>query len=115
MARLDAPLLFQFITTEPVMNALAEQGKKVNFGELVNMVFDVSGWPNKTDVVVAMTPQEQQRRLMNNPVVAQQALAAQKSELKSQEAEKKLEGQAGRDILKARLGEVTDGTDQPAG
>jgi hypothetical protein len=109
------PLLFQFITTEPVMNALAEQGRKVNFAELVNMVFDVSGWPNKTDVVVPMTPQEQQRRLMNNPAVAAQALAAQKSEQKSREAEQKLEGQAGRDILKARLEEVTSGTEQPAG
>jgi hypothetical protein len=109
------PLLFQFITNEPVIAALAEQGRKVNFGELVNMVFDVSGWPNKTDVIVAMTPQEQQRRLMNNPAVAAQALAAQKSEQKSREAEQKLEGQAGRDILKARLEEVVGGTEQPAG
>jgi hypothetical protein len=109
------PLLFQFITNEPVIAALAEQGRKVNFAELVNMVFDVSGWPNKTDVIVAMTPQEQQRRLMNNPAVAAQALAAQKSEQKSREAEQKLEGQAGRDILKARLEEVVGGTEQPAG
>ena len=109
------PLLFQFITNEPVINALADQGRKVNFGELVNMLFDVSGWPNRTDVIVPLTEQEQQRRLLNNPAVAQQALAAQKSEQKSQEAEKKLEGQAGRDILKARLEEVTSGTAESTG
>jgi hypothetical protein len=99
------PLLFQFITNEPVIAALAEQGRKVNFAELVNMVFDVSGWPNKTDVIVAMTPQEQQRRLMSTPAVAQQALAQQKAQLKADDAEKKLEGQAGRDILKAIIEE----------
>lgn len=101
------PLLWQYLTAEPVLNALAEAGKKVNFGELVNMSFDVSGFPNRQDVIVAMTPEDQQRAAMNNPAVqqaqAKQQQMAQAHNNQLQLIEEENIARAGRDVVKSAL------------
>jgi hypothetical protein len=54
----NLPLFYQFLLTQPVIDSLAQEGKKVNVSELVKMSFDVSGWPNMSSVIVNKTPQD---------------------------------------------------------
>lgn len=102
------PLMFQFLVNEPVIQALTQEGKKLNFSELANMTFDVSGWPNKNDLIVPMTEEDLQRQQQNSPGAQQAALQEQQSNLKSEEAARKIESQAGRDILKSKIKEAED-------
>jgi hypothetical protein len=101
------PLMFQFLLTEPVMNSLQVEGKKVNVAELVNMLFQVTGWPNKQDVIVSMTPQDQQRAMLNNPAVQQ--MMAQQGTMQAQEdskmrlLEEENVARAGRDVIRSLL------------
>jgi len=54
----NLPLFYQFLLTDPVIQSLAAEGKKVNVSELVKMSFDISGWPNMASVIVDKTPQD---------------------------------------------------------
>jgi len=72
------PMLVQTLVTDPVHTMLTQQGKKVDVNELINMVFDVSGWQNKKDVILDMSPEDQQRAAMSNPAVQQ--MLAQKQQ-----------------------------------
>jgi hypothetical protein len=74
------PLLYQFLLTEPVMQSLQDEGKKVNVAELVKMTFDVSGWPNMNSVIVPMTQKDQQRLQQQQQAPAQQEQASQQHE-----------------------------------
>lgn len=98
------PFIFQTVLTEPVMEALAQEGKKVNIGELVKMAFDVSGWPNKDDVIVDMSQQDQARMAMNNPAVQQAMLQQQKSQTDQSNVLEQIQEEGitrvGRDYLK---------------
>lgn len=104
------PLLYQFLLTEPVVQSLASEGKKVNVEEMVNMLFDVSGWPNRQSVIVPMTPQEQQQAVANSPAgqaaiqahVAQQAQQA-KNAHEMQMLDENNVARAGRDVIRTAL------------
>jgi len=74
------PMLLQTLVTDPVHTMLTQQGKKVDVNELINMVFDVSGWQNKKDVILDMTPEDQQRAAMGNPAVQQMLAQQQKGQ-----------------------------------
>lgn len=97
------PTLIQFLVNEPVMSALAEQGKKINFEELVNMLFDVSAWPNQQNVVVAMSDEDTQRNMLNNPAIQQMLAGQAQGEQDSRMIEEKAIAQSGRDIIKQTL------------
>lgn len=104
------PLLYQFLLTEPVLNSLTEQGKKVNIGELVKMSFDVSGWPNYDDVIVPMTDAEKQQQAANSPATQQQAqLQAEQqkqagdAQVKSGLLEQENTDATGREVIKELL------------
>lgn len=101
------PILFQFLLAEPVIQSLATEGKKVNIGEMVKMLFDVTGWPNRQSVVVDMTPEDQQRVVAQNPMVqqmlAQEAKGAQDHQRKLELSEEENIARAGRDAIKALL------------
>jgi hypothetical protein len=104
---MSLPLLFQFILTEPVMSALQQEGKKINIAEMVNMLFDVTGWPNRQDVIVPMSQEDMQRAMLNNPMVQQ--IIAQRSAQRQQQADKlqtieeENVARAGRDIIQSLL------------
>jgi hypothetical protein len=104
---MSLPLLFQFILTEPVMSALQQEGKKINIAEMVNMLFDVTGWPNRQDVIVPMSQQDMQRAMLNNPMVqqmiAQQSAQRQQQADKLQTIEEENVARAGRDIIQSLL------------
>ena len=63
------PTLYQFLTSQPVIEALAQEQKKVNVAELAQMVLDISGWPNRNSLIVPMTQQDIQMQQQNNPNV----------------------------------------------
>jgi hypothetical protein len=100
----NIPLFFQFIANEPVMNQLAMQGKKVDFGELTKMVFDVTGWPNKQSLIVPMTDEEKQMFQQMNAAMQQTAAQQQKIQLetesKSQLISQQNEEKVARDIIR---------------
>lgn len=104
------PLLYQFLLTEPVMQSLAQEGKKVNVEEMVKMLFDVSGWPNRQDVIAPMTQQEQQMMVANSPA-GQAAIkaqgAAQVQSQRDQNAREMLDesnvARAGREVIRTLL------------
>ena len=95
--------MLQFLINEPMMRALAEQGKKVDFGEVVNMLYDVSRWPNQQSLIVPMSQEDTARNAMNNPAVQQMMAEQQRSEQAGEMTEMKSQAQAGRDTLRAIL------------
>ena len=101
------PLLFQFILTDPVMTGLKEQGRKVNIGEMVKMIFQVSGWPNIQDVIQKFTAEDEQRAAATNP--AMQAMAAQQAKQQQGQQdnlatiEEETVARTGRDVIKSLL------------
>lgn len=101
------PLMFQFILTDPVMQALSQEGKKVNVVELVNMLFDVTGWRNKQDVIQPMTEEDQQRMMMNNPAVQQAIQQRQQAQTqqtnKLQVLDEENAARAGKEVIRSLL------------
>lgn len=101
------PLLYQFLLTAPVLDNLAQNGKKVNIEELVKMTFDTTGWPNYTSVIVPMTQEDQARLDANSPAAqaqaAQQANAQKQAtdgQIKSQLLQQESTDETGREIIK---------------
>jgi len=72
------PMLTQLLITDPMHSMLTQQGLKLDVNELVNMYMDVSRWQNKADLIVQMTPEDEQRSAMQNPGV--QKMLAQQQE-----------------------------------
>jgi hypothetical protein len=103
----NLPVFFQFVANDPVQQYLAVQGKKVNFEELVKMVFDVTGWPNKQSLIVQMTPEDQQRLAQQNAAMQAAALQTQKiqaeGQMKSQLISQQNEERVARDIIRDSL------------
>lgn len=63
------PFLLEILGNQALVNQLAEIGWKVDVLELVKMVVETSGWKNYKDIIVKMTPQEQQMKMMQNPAL----------------------------------------------
>lgn len=108
--RQTLPLLYQFLLTDPVIQSLQAEGKKIDVGELVKMTFDVTGLPNYTSVVVPMTTQDIQQMQANSEQAkqaAQMQSAAQmesiKTNNKSQLLEQETEARAGQLVIRKML------------
>lgn len=83
------PTLYQFLLSQPVIDALQQQGKKVDIGEMVQMLFDVSSWPNRQSVVIDMTQDDQLRAASQNQMMQQMASGAQDNQNKLQQIDAK--------------------------
>lgn len=100
------PIMVQFLTSPEFTEQLAIQGKKVNIEEVIHMMFAVSDWHNEEDVIVDMTPDDQQRyqqRLQGQQmqkIQGQAALENQKFEQKQQLLDMENTGRAARDVLR---------------
>jgi len=71
------PFLLEVLGNQALVQQLAQIGWKVNALELTKMVLDMSGWKNQNDLIVQLTPQEQQMMAQSNPeVIKAQAQAA---------------------------------------
>lgn len=111
------PMFYQFFLQEPVIQGLQMQGKKLNMDELANMLFDVSGAPNRSAVIQTMNPDDEARMAAQNPaiqqIMAQSALNNQKLENQKQTIEEQNIGRAGQHIIKAMVDKASaDGEPQ---
>ena len=61
------PFLLEVLGNQALVQQLAQIGWKVNALELTKMVLDMSGWKNYNDLIVQLTPQEQQMMAQQNP------------------------------------------------
>lgn len=108
------PLLSQILMQPAVQQGLGEAGLKVNWVEL-GLRWEMStGWKSPQDIFIALTPQDQQRKMAANPAIinaqatrarlaqiAQQdsAQSAQDHQQRMQEIDAKGLAQAGGDIV----------------
>jgi hypothetical protein len=101
----NIPVFFQFVANQPVMDALAAQGNKVDFAELVKMVFDVTGWPNKQSLIVPMTDEDKQRlqQQQQAPLQMQQQKIQQQTQAQSQIISQQNEEKTARDLIRDSL------------
>lgn len=66
------PVMSQTLLQKQVIDGLATQGKKIDFFAFAGMWFTISGWPNKHELIVDMTPQEVQFFQQNSPMALAQ-------------------------------------------
>lgn len=101
------PMFFQFIANQPVMDGLTQAGKKINWEELVSMVFDATGWPNKQTLITDLTQEDMARMAQMNPQMQAGQMNAEKVQqdtvAKSQLIEQQNEDRVARDIIREQL------------
>ena len=90
------PFLMEVFSNQAIVQQLSETGWKVNVMELVQTVLDISEWKNQRDLVVPMTPQEQQMRQQQQQATIQanskQALQEQKHQGDMELEDRKISG-----------------------
>jgi hypothetical protein len=98
------PFLLEVFGNQALIQQLSQTGWKVNAMELVNMVLEMSEWKNKRDLIVMMTPQEQQSMQQQNPAAAKAqsdaALLNQKQQGDMQLEDKKIAGRIAAQTIK---------------
>lgn len=107
------PLLLQLVTADPVQQALAAQGKKFNFAELIEEAVDLAGWDVNSLIVPASEEEIQRMMTMTAPQAAKAQMDVQgKKELQAQQHQNDLEKieeqglmRAGVDVVKHTLKE----------
>lgn len=116
------PLLVQFLNSPETSSQLAIGGKKIETQEIIRMMFEVSDWKNLNDVVVQMTPEDQQRwqamqasAQQNSKTAGAQQLEDQKFQHQQQLSDQENTARAAREVLrqafqKSALPSVLSGT-----
>jgi hypothetical protein len=101
------PLLTQNLANPAITEQLGLQQLKVDWLEITRMWFQAAEWPNLKDVIVPMTPDEQQRHQaqqqssqQNVKFQQQQALLAQKAAQAEQLADSENIARSARDVLR---------------
>jgi len=92
------PLEMQLYMAPAVQAGLSDAGMKVNWLELSRRLEQVTGWKSQDDVIVPMTPEDTQRRMMMSPELikvqaTQQRIAQlhqQNKDLSAQEHDQKM-------------------------
>ena len=109
------PVLFQLVGNPATADQLSIQGKKVDFVELLHMLWEASEWKNFRDVIVDMSPQDLQRSQQNSPAAKMQAQAQIQQQTMQQQQNNKLDiidsentARAGREVLRAALEKATE-------
>lgn len=81
------PIMTQYFSQVPIIQALAAEGKKVNQTTISKMIVESSGWKNYYNIVEDMTPEEKQQFQQNQPG----AIAAKQQQGQQQMLEAKLQ------------------------
>ena len=81
------PIMTQYFSQVPIVQALANEGKKVSQVAISKMIAESSGWKNYYDIVVDMTPEEKQQAQQNQPG----AIASKQAQTQQQMLEAKLQ------------------------
>jgi hypothetical protein len=104
------PIMIQFITNQQTENQLAIQKKKVDIVEVLRMLFEVSDWKNFSDVIVDMSPEDDQRWQQMQPGAQVQAKAQAQAQMQNQAFNQKSQlidqeniARAGRDVMRQTL------------
>lgn len=121
------PILVQFLTNQQTTEQLAIQRKKIDIVALLKMFFFVSDWKNENDIILDMTPDDEQRFKAMQPAAKEQAKAQATAAQTQQQHRNKLDlvdaenmARAGREVLRHALetGETPEsisGTPNPQG
>jgi hypothetical protein len=109
------PILVQYITNQPTITALAQEGKKVNFDELIQMWFEVSGWRDKSDVIIPMTAQDKQQYAQSQPGALMQQKGQQQQQMVAQKHNNDLDlvdaenmAKAAREVLRTGIEKASE-------
>lgn len=100
------PSLITFLTNPETTQQLAISNKKVDVVELVQMSFTIADWSNEKDVILDMTPQDEQRQqqlqqgAQQSKLQGQAALQQQKQQAEQELADQNNTARAARDILR---------------
>lgn len=105
------PIMIQFLTNQQTVEQLAVAGYRVDVTEIMRTLYQVSDFKNFNDVVVKMTPEEEQRyQQQNSPQAKVQAQAQAQAQLQDKKKNDQLElidsenqARAGREVLRAAL------------
>lgn len=104
------PIIIQFLTNEQTTQQLAISNHRVDVLQLMRDMYEASDWQDVDDVIVPMTPEEQQRAQMNSPAAKMQAQAQMQQQAQAQKHQDQLEvvndeniARAGREVLRAAL------------
>jgi hypothetical protein len=95
-----APELLQLLQLQPVLEAISDQNKKVDWMQVVQTVLDATGWPGAQKFITDMTPQEQQQQAQKNQMMLQNTQIMLKHQAAMAEIEQKAKGQSGTHIVK---------------
>jgi len=108
------PIMLQFLSVSPIVQSLAIEKHKVNAQELVRMMFEVSDWKNYKDVIVPMTPEDEQRWQQMQPGAVKQAEFQGKAALQQQQAEAASQRDNDNNIARAAREVLRQGIEQAA-
>lgn len=95
-----APTLVQVLQLAPVLDAIGDQQKKVDWVELMQSLLDATDWPGAQKFIVDMTDEDKQRQQQKSEQAMQQNQIVLKHQAAMQEIEKKAGGQAGVHIVR---------------
>jgi hypothetical protein len=78
------PMIVQLVTQQPVQDSLNLQGKKFDYGELLDEALELQGW-DINSLIVDMTPEDQQRMQQSNAAMVKAQAAQQQQQQKHQD------------------------------
>ena len=109
------PIITQFLTNQQTSQQLAISAKKVDVAEVMRVMFELGDFPAYNDMVVDMTPQDQQRWQQMQPGQQAQAQIQGKSQLLQQEYDRKEQianeeniARAARDVMRQEFEHATE-------
>jgi len=104
------PVIIQFLTNEQTTQQLAIAGYRVDVLQLMRDMYQVGEWKDAADVIVKMSPDEQQRAQQNSPAAITQMKVQGAQQQQQQQQNDKLEvvdaenvARAGREVLRSAL------------
>jgi hypothetical protein len=98
-----APTLTQMLMIQPVLEAISDQQKKVDWVELMQVLLDATGWPGAQKFIVDMTQQDMQQMQQKQQMALQMNQISMKHQAAMAEEEQKARGQAGVHIVRGLI------------
>lgn len=103
----SVPALAQFVQSPEIQASLKSQFKVLETDEVIDSVFDMTGWPSKVSWIRDMTPEEQQLAMTDNEMVREMTMLRERLRLETDAKIKTIEaehfGRAGRSVLESAL------------
>jgi hypothetical protein len=98
-----APQLVQLLTLAPVLDAINDQQKKVDWVEIIQSLIDASDWPGAQKFITDMSQEDKQRQMQKSQQAMQTSQIALKHMASMDEIEQKARGQAGVHIIRGLI------------